>query len=300
MRTIFSLLLFFILTSCGSAPARQVINEEVFNQQLLSACEKIRKDGLLVKVDVLRVQLQEILAGGRKNTSVPLPKPRTNKLASDEIADLVRPSTLSLALVYLCPKCEHLHFSNGATGYVIAPGVAATNRHVVESLVAESSSVKEGYLVAADAAGRVWSVDQVLACGTDADACLISIGASDLPALAFSDQARSGTPVYCMSHPQENHWRFTQGIIARYVMRTQNKKDKSEKLAHPVLVVDVTCEYSPGSSGAPIVDSYGNVVAMVESITPAGGVGEGNEKKVQVSSWLRECVAAEEVRALAR
>ena len=66
MRTIFSLLLFFLLTSCGSAPARQVINEEVFNQQLLSACEKIRKDGLLVKVDVLRVQHKKFLQGGEK------------------------------------------------------------------------------------------------------------------------------------------------------------------------------------------------------------------------------------------
>lgn len=303
MRTItgfISFLFLFVLTSCGSTPERQVINEVLFEQQVLSACEKMRSEGLLVKADVLRVQLKEIHEGARKNKSIPLLKPRTQKLASDKVADLIRPSTLSITLIYLCPKCEHLHFLNGGTGYVIAPNVVATNRHVIESLTAESSSIKEGYLVAADTAGRAWSVNQVLACGTDADVCLISIGASDLPALAFSDQARSGTPVYCMSHPQENHWRFTQGIIARYVMRTQNKKDKSKKLAHPVLIVDVTCEYAPGSSGAPIVDSYGNVVAMVESITPAGGVGEGKDQKVQVSSWLRECVAAEEVRALAR
>lgn len=310
MRVFAGLLILLLLSACGTVPPRQVVQDAQYLKRVLASAEQARNEGRLRKVETLGAQLTALQAGGRKPLDIPFIGARSTRLEPPAIADLVQPSTLYLALCYRCPNCKHLHLMNAATGFVVAPGVVATNRHVIEGVRTDPAKVKEGYLVAADATGRIWPVEEILAVGGESDAGLIRLGgtaAADLPALAFSDQARTGTRVYCLGHPQENHWRFTEGLVARHILRTHEPmpadgktgKGKVRKLDRPVLMVDVTCEYAPGSSGAPIVDTCGNVVAMVESVRTAGGSSD-EDKALHVSCWVRECVAEVEIRALVR
>jgi hypothetical protein len=63
-----------------------------------------------------------------------------------------------------------------------------------------------------------------------------------------------------------------------------------------VLFLNITAEFAPGSSGAPIVDESGNVVGQVASIADAGEPGETGEDRIRSPSVpVRFCTATEEI-----
>src|SRR5262249_7789944 len=67
----------------------------------------------------------------------------------------------------------------------------------------------------------------------------------------------------------------------------------------PVLFLNVTAEFAPGSSGAPIVDEAGNLVGQVASIVDAGEPETGDEQTAASPSVaIRFCTAAEEIQRL--
>jgi hypothetical protein len=66
----------------------------------------------------------------------------------------------------------------------------------------------------------------------------------------------------------------------------------------PTLYLNITAEFSPGSSGGPVTDAAGNVVAQVQSIS--SGVENDtsaptNSNSAFVSGPVRYCAAAEEI-----
>ncbi len=176
-------------------------------------------------------------------------------------------------------------------------GVVCTCCHVVEPA---SADVKESYLVAADAEGRVFPVESVLAADTDADTCFLQIDARGLKPLPLRSNVRAGEQVYCLSHPDGYFFMFTQGMVARLNLRQDAALDEHGQtnglLNRPVLFLNVTAEFAPGSSGAPVTDDAGNVVAQVASIAEAGEPSEADTNGPAAPSVpLRFCTAAEEI-----
>ena len=126
--------------------------------------------------------------------------------------DHLRASTLAVGSYYKFPECGEWHFSSAA-GFVVGEGgVVCTCCHVVQ---AEDEGVKESYLIAADAAGRVFPVQSVLAADTESDTCLVKIDAPGLKPLPLRPRVRAGERVYCPSHPGGYYFMFTQGTVAR-------------------------------------------------------------------------------------
>jgi hypothetical protein len=72
-------------------------------------------------------------------------------------------------------------------------------------------------------------------------------------------------------------------------------------MSRPILCLNVTTEFAPGSSGAPVVDEEGNVVGQVASIADAGEreVGDTNAP-ASPSVPVRFCTASEELMRLTR
>ena len=279
------------------AEDRLVVDDEAFEQQATAAATALHDAGKLVSLKKLRTQLK------RAHCELALPEPRKDRLRPPEVYRLVRNSTVAVSTFYHCTKCKKWHFDS-ASGFVAADGVVSTCEHVVDF---EDEEMKDGYLVVADAKGRVFPVTEVLASNADSDTCLLRVAGLDLPPLPLNRAAQVGDSVFCLSHPDGNYWTFTAGMLSRFFINreaaTDGDKPPAKNKIAPSLYINITAEYSPGSSGAPVVDECGNVVGQVESITSSIEDEKGDDGKNVTTSYgmpLRSCVSSEEIAKLAR
>jgi S1-C subfamily serine protease len=286
-----------LLSAALLAEDRFVVDDEAFEERATNAALALRENGKLVSLTELRTQLN------RAHCELALPEPRKDKLRPQEVYRLIRNSTVAVATVFKCSKCGKWHFDS-ASGFVTADGVVSTSEHIVDF---EDDTMKDAFLVVADAKGRVFPVTEMLASNADSDTCLLRVPGLDLPPLPLSHSAQVGDSVFCLSHPDGNHWMFTAGMLSRFFINREpatdgDKPPKKEKVAAS-LYINITAEYSPGSSGAPVVDECGNVVGQVESITSSIADEKDDDGKNLTTSYgmpLRACVSAEEIAKLTR
>lgn len=286
-----------LLSAALFADDRLVVDDEAFEEHAIAAAVALHDKGRLVPLTKLRTQLK------RAHCELALPEPRKDRLQPRDVYRLIRKSTVSVATFYHCTKCKEWHFDS-ASGFVAADGVVSTSEHVVDF---EDEEMKDGFLVVADAKCRVFPITEILAANADSDTCLLRVPGLDLPPLPLSHTAQVGDPVFCLSHPDGNHWMFTAGMLSRFFINREAADDGVKPPAKakvaPSLYINVTAEYSPGSSGAPVVDEYGNVVGQVESITSSLEDQKGDDGKNVTTSFgmpLRSCVSSEEIAKLAR
>jgi S1-C subfamily serine protease len=155
------------------------------------------------------------------------------------------------------------------------------------------------HLIAADAEGRVYPVREVVAADPEADTCLLRIEAQGLVPLPLRPGARPGERVYCLSHPAGNHFMFTEGMVARICRirdLTADFTGPTTTATRPILCLNITAEFSPGSSGGPVVDESGNVLAQVQSLAPDSATEDSTSTNLTIlSGTIRYCIAAEEI-----
>ena len=288
---------FALIAPALLADDRFVVDDEAFEEQAIAAATVLHDKGKLVPLATLRAQLK------RTHSELALPEPRKDRLQPREVYRLIRNSTVSVATFHHCTKCKKWHFDS-ASGFVAADGVVSTSEHVVDFV---DEDMKDGFLVVADAKGRVFPITEVLAANADSDTCLLRVPGLDLPPLPLSLTAQVGDPVFCLSHPDGNHWMFTAGMLSRFFINREAASDGDKPPAKAKvaasLYINITAEYSPGSSGAPVVDEFGNVVGQVESITSSIEDQKGDDGKNVTTSFgmpLRSCVASEEIAKLTR
>jgi len=293
MRTLSLLVLALIwcgATALAQAP-RFVIDDDEFADQVTHASARLLREHKLKSLGSLRGQVRTKGFGFK---SVPLLR---QPLGTPVLYERLRESTLAVGTYYKCPDCGGWHF-NGSAGFVVREdGVICTCCHVV---TAEDKDVKESYLVAANSAGRVSPVQAVLAADTEADTCLLKLGATGLAPLPLRPNVRPGERVYCLSHPGGYYFMFTEGLVSRLNSRREEALDEHGQtnglLTRPILLLNVTAEFAPGSSGAPIVDAAGNVVGQVVSIAEGGDPGTGDDDTpASPSVPVRFCTATEEI-----
>jgi S1-C subfamily serine protease len=295
MRTRVALVLSLLVFSrCALAQSsRFVVDDDAFESKVIAAASKLRASGKLFSQATLRAEVKT------KGFATKLAPAVQHKLASPDLYEKLRQSTFAVGLFYKCPDCGEWHF-NSSTGFVVSEAsILCTCCHVV---VEQDETVKESYVVAADADGHVFPVRAVLAADTESDTCFVRIDAHGLQPLPFRFDARTGERVFCLSHPGGYYFMFTDGMIARLNRRPNDAPDNNQSAtphARPVLFLNVTAEFAPGSSGAPIVDEAGNVVGQVASIVDAGEPEQGDDQKAASPSVaIRFCTAAEEIQRL--
>ncbi len=293
MRTFAVLFLTAILFTAGAQPGapRFVVDDEEYVDKVTEASARLLKDGKLKSLDSFRSQVR---AGCLPLKLMPV---SLEKLAAPELCDRLRQSTLAVGSYYKCPDCGEWHF-NSSAGFVVGEGgIICTCCHVV---AAEDEGIKESYLIAADDTGRVFPVKSVLAADTESDTCFVKIDAPGLKPLPLRPGVRAGERVYCLSHPGGYFFMFTQGMVARVNLKRNEVLDEhghtNGMLTRPILFLNVTAEFAPGSSGAPIADEAGNVVAQVASIAEAGEPSLADTNAPPSPSVpVRFCTAAEEI-----
>jgi serine protease Do len=289
------LCLLFICLTLPAAPKRFVVDDDEYLDKITASCSTLLAKGKLKSQTALR---EEIRDKGHALTFAPASSSRLNP---PEICNRLQESVVAVGSYYRCPDCNQWHF-NSSSGFVVASnGVVATSCHVVNVI---DEGVKESYLAAADSTGRVYRVDSVLAADTDADTCFLKVDGLHLRPLPMRTDIRAGERIYCLSNPGGNHFMFTEGMVARVNRRRDELPDdrntNKSVLTRPILFLNITAEYAPGSSGAPIVDEEANVVGQVSSIAELGEPSTGDDTNAPSPSVaIRFCVASEEMLRLA-
>ena len=279
------------VTTLPGQSARFIIDDDAYSDRVTDAGQKLLREHKLLSLEVLRDQVYT------KGFSLKLLPISREKLDPPELCERLRESTFAVGTIYKCPECGGWHFSS-STGFAVGEhGILCTCCHVI---LEEDAEIKEGYLIAADAVGHVFPVEAVLAADTEADTCLVRISATGLKPLPLRPGVRVGEPVYCLSNPGGYFFMFTQGLVARLNQRTNADTDEhgrsTNTLSRPILMLNVTAEFAPGSSGAPMVDACGNVVGQVASIADAGeALSDEDNQPTSPSVPIRFCTAIEEI-----
>jgi serine protease Do len=250
-----------VAAEAESPPAEcQPVNFSAIKAAFTKSLEALLESGAPVELDALRDALKEDAV-----CQLDTIRPSGPSRKASELYRRHRDSVVIVGRIYKCGKCDKWH-SSMASGFVIgANGVIVTNYHVLDG---EQKGRAIGVMLRD---GRMLMVTEVLASSKREDLVVLKVNADDLTPLAIAPKVDVGTEIYCISHPVEQFFTITEGIVAGDFVR----KDGRHEIA-------VTCDYAKGSSGAPILDATGAVVGIVRVTS-----GVYYEKKDGVPSKLQ-------------
>ena len=130
------------------------------------------------------------------------------------------------------------------SGFFVAPGLVATNMHVIEGASAAAAKI----------VGRPQTFVVAGVVGTDpiADLALLRIKGTEAPPIELEQdkQAAVGDEVFAVGNPEGLEGTFSEGIISG--IRTIDKNT----------LLQMTAPISPGSSGGPVIDPTGRVLGV--------------------------------------
>ena len=92
-----------------------------------------------------------------------------------------------------------------------------------------------------------------------------------------------GSAVSVISHPDGRFFCYTAGVVSRY-MKIQAAGQTADAMA-------ITADYARGSSGAPVLNSQGQVVAVVSSTESIYYTQEG-QRQLNLQMVFRTCIPA--------
>ena len=136
--------------------------------------------------------------------------------------------------------------------------------------------MRDGFLVAATEDGELTPVLEILAGNEADDAALVRFKpVGKVQALAINPNASPGDVAWCYSNPLERSSHFSGGHVTRF---TDLNTDTN---APPMVRMGVSTEWAPGSSGAAVLDEYGNAIGMVSGLETLSAPS-GNKEQYMV------------------
>lgn len=235
-----------LFSSVVIADEPEYINDRAIRAQIERKGTVLVEAGETVENKILQEPL-------KKDFTVDASPPDAFTLTKDgkDLYDTVDDGVLIISRLYLCGKCDKLH-GNNASGFVISKdGLAITNHHVIEN-----SDELTNTFVAMTRGGKVYPIIEVLAASDKHDLALIQLdtGGDELSPVPIARTAEVGEDVHVVSHPKGRFYEYSKGTINRFLLSPRNKNTKR---------ISVSSHYGGGSSGGPIFNDKGQVVAVV-------------------------------------
>ncbi|MGJ1266916.1 S1 family peptidase [Sphingobacterium spiritivorum] len=206
-----------------------------------------------------------------------LPPAETNVLTSEDIYDKRSKGTLIVSNYYNCGNCSKMH-SSTSTGVVLSEeGYCITNYHVLQDIIegTEESKLRDSLSFVADSEGNIYRISDILAYSKAADIAIFKVDTKGdkFSPIPLGLPARTGAKVHAITHPDSRYYFYSQGVVARNVtLDTQNSDGER---------MEITADYAKGSSGGPILDSYGNLIGLV-STTQSVYYDQQEQKNLQM------------------
>jgi len=258
-KNIAALITIACLAGCSpvATPDRMIIREyHGAVPEWATQAKKLKEEGKLLDMEKVKAQLRT------SSCKISLPPVKTQPLSGSELWNQAKISHVRVGYYCLCTKCNNWHL-NLAGGYAItADGAIATCFHVVDG-----KDMKEGYLLAVTDDGDVLPVTEVLAGNRFTDACIIKVASNKpLHPLSLNAAVSPGDDVWCYSDPANRPGFFSRGMVNRIY---QHLHPANPRERFPIRV-NVSVEGAPGSSGAAVLDRFGNAVAHFSAVSVHG------------------------------
>jgi S1-C subfamily serine protease len=147
-------------------------------------------------------------------------------------------------------------------------------------------------LVVMTADQHVYPVERILAASHAEDLAIIKIDAQDMAALPLVITLQSapvGSDVSVISHPAGRFYCYTSGVVSRHVAVRSGNRDVDRLL--------ITADVARGSSGAPVLNDRGQVVAIVKGTNSVYySVKDGERKNLQMV--FKTCIPSQSLAKL--
>lgn len=172
-----------------------------------------------------------------------------------EIYDKVAPSVVRIV------TSSSLSSRSQASGVILSEdGIILTNFHVIDGFDDITIYFFDG------------SAEKAEVLGTDrlTDIALLKVERENLKPIDVSNRkAVTGQVVYTIGHPYSNEWSMSKGIVSGV--------DRTLYLENGVIadLIQTDSFVNPGNSGGPLLDSSGNMIALISSIYTTSGSSEG-------------------------
>lgn len=155
-------------------------------------------------------------------------------------------------------ECKRIH-TYPASGYIIdSKGIIVTNYHVVNSYTTKYNKTSRDVLVVMLKDGTIFPVEEILSADKSNDLAIIKIDpkGKELVSLSIAPKdAEIGDPAYVVSHPKGYFYAFSSGMVTDKFSKINAGKYRN--------LMAISADFAAGSSGAPIIDKYGNVIGTV-------------------------------------
>ncbi|MCC7433132.1 MAG: trypsin-like peptidase domain-containing protein [Methanoregulaceae archaeon] len=259
----------------SSGVAIELQSVEAANRALMPAINEARQAKKLPTPETIKQWLAAPL-----KVTLDLPKPNTTPLKPAEILARSRKAMVRLGWHYLCKNCDNWHTSLAAA-YAIAPGYVATCDHVIQV----PETMREGVFVCATADGKLIPILGVVGHHAKLDAAILKVDAPELVPLPLQPDAAPGDAAFLYSDPVNVRGYFSTGIINRFFWQGDRPGYVGTLDGIASLRINLSTDWAPGSSGAPLIDAFGNALGHVTTISP---VSQGEHPMF----WTHEAVPA--------
>lgn len=258
-----------------------MIDDRSLRSELNLHAKQLRDAEGTVKAADLRKQLN------RKQCQLTLQMSGDKKLNTAEIAERSRKGVLVVSGLYKCQNCPDWH-SGAASGFMLTEdGAFCTSYHVVDSK-------KNDTLVIMTGDGRVAPVVEVLAADKRTDLAILRAvgkGFTPLPVTLNPLDAPIGGKVRVLSHPNYHFYVLSEGIISRKYLDS-TRKEGSRRM------ISITADFAKGSSGAPVFNEYGAVIASVNNTQSTYYTTKNDGTKDNLQMVFKNTVSLEHLRTL--
>jgi hypothetical protein len=210
------------------------------------------------------------------------PAPRVAPLTLPELYRRSMGSVLVFCEIYQCENCSEWHAAACGTAFVIAkPDICVACRHQFEKC-----DKKDCHLVVADRSAHVYPIREILAASVDDDLVIFRAEGLKAEPLPLRLEIPVGSEVSVVSHPGGRFYYLTHGLISRRcVIHGGMRHQRSDGGGPKVPYYQITAAYARGSSGAPILDNAGNVVAVAQYCDSL----RNDEGATQMAVWTGVC-----------
>lgn len=291
MKNIFVLVaVFFSFSAVLKAQEVSYFNWEDLPNRLYDAVVDAQKKEPFVSLE----QLKNNSISAANETAIEYPKlPKANKkeLTPQKLVQNIRPTSLMICKLKKGFGIHKDFVIIGASAAALSEdGLCVSNYHVFESFIDQGQSVmpQDSLFFAADSKGQVYPITKVLNYSKSADLATFKIdtrGEKLIP-VALGNDLEVGSTVHTMTHPNQQAYYYTKGIVARNSSFVNNPWENR---------CEITADYAKGSSGGPIFDDYGNLIAIVSS---TNSIYAGNSNNPEWQMVIKVAVPVSSVKKL--